>query len=70
VLFGAPPDFFAETFAGSIHLTPKRRFLIALVHDACMYGESPEGKVTALTSDLAKEQSDLLCRIARDTVKG
>lgn len=62
-------DFFQETFADGIHLTPKGRYLIALVHYACIYGESPEGKVSALTTGLTAEQARIFQEIAGKTVK-
>jgi len=62
-------DFFAEVFADGIHLTPKGRYLIALVHYACIYQESPQGKTAVLTTGLTREQAALFQRLAWDTVK-
>jgi hypothetical protein len=62
-------DFFAETFADGIHLTPKGRYLISLVHYACIYRESPEGKVSSLATGLAADQAAVFHRIAWDAVK-
>jgi hypothetical protein len=62
-------DFFAETFADDIHLNPKARYLIALVHYACIYRESPEGKVSALNTGLSQEQAAVFQRIAWETVR-
>jgi hypothetical protein len=62
-------DFVAEIFADGIHLTPKGRYLISLVYYACIYKESPEGKVSALTTGLTKEQAAIFQRIAWETVK-
>lgn len=62
-------DFFAEIFADGIHLTPKGRYLISLVHYACIYKESPDGKVSALTTGLTKEQEAIFQHIAWDAVK-
>ena len=62
-------DFVAEIFADGIHLTPKGRYLISLVHYACIYKESPEGKVSALTTGLTQEQAAIFQRIAWETVK-
>jgi hypothetical protein len=61
-------DFVAKIFADGIHLTPKGRYLISLVHYACIYKESPEGKVSALTTGLTKEQTAIFQRIAWDAV--
>jgi hypothetical protein len=62
-------DFVAEIFADGIHLTPKGRYLISLVHYACIYQESPAGKVSVLTAGLTKEQAALFQRIAWEVVK-
>jgi hypothetical protein len=62
-------DFVAEIFADGIHLTSKGRYLISLVHYACIYKESPEGKVSSLTTGLTKEQTAIFQRIAWETVK-
>ena len=62
-------DFVAEMFADGIHLTAKGRYLISLVHYACIYRESPEGKVSALTTGLTDQQAAVFQRIAWDTVK-
>jgi Chitobiase/beta-hexosaminidase C-terminal domain len=63
-------DFFAETFADDLHLNAKGRYLVALVHYACIFGESPEGKVSALTTGLTPEQAKVFQRVAWDAVKG
>ena len=62
-------DFFKEMFADGIHLTAKGRYLVSLVHYACIFKESPEGKAAALTSGLTPEQVKVFQRIAWDTVK-
>jgi len=63
-------DFFKEMFADGIHLTPKGRYLISLVFYACIYMESPEGKVSALTTGLTPGQAAIFQRIAWETAKG
>jgi hypothetical protein len=62
-------DFFRETFADGIHLTPKGRYLVALVHYACIYKESPEGKTSSLHSGLTAEQNAIFQRLAWGAVK-
>ena len=62
-------DFFGEMFADGIHLTPKGRYLISLVHYACIYKESPEGKVSALATGLTADQAAIFQRVAWDAVK-
>ena len=62
-------DFFAEIFADGIHLTPKGRYLISLVHYACIFRESPDGKASALTTGLTPEQAAIFQRLAWQAVK-
>ena len=62
-------DFFAEMFADGIHLTPKGRYLISLVHYACIYKESPAGEVLVLAMKLTADQVAIFHRIAWDAVK-
>jgi hypothetical protein len=62
-------DFFAEIFADGIHLTPKGRYLISLVHYACLFRESPEGKASVLTTGLSQEQATIFQRLAWQAVK-
>jgi hypothetical protein len=62
-------DFFAEIFVDSIHVGPKGSYLLSLVHYACIYRESPEGKVSALTTGLTKEQVAIFQRIAWNAAK-
>ena len=57
-------DFNAEIFADNVHLTRPGRYLIALVHYASLYGETPEGKVTHANSGLTAEQARIFQRIA------
>ena len=61
-------EFNAEIFSDNIHLSRPGRYLIALVHYACLYGESPEGKVAHANSGLNAEQARLFQRIAWETV--
>ena len=53
-------DFASFTFSDAIHLSAAGRYLVSLVHYACIYGESPEGKVTWANSGLNKEQAIVL----------
>jgi hypothetical protein len=61
-------DFFATFFSDDLHLAPPGRLFVAMVHFACLYAESPEGKVDALTSGLTPEQLRALARIAWESV--
>ena len=60
-------DFFATIFADGIHLSAPGRHLVALVHYACIFKESPEGKVTWANSGLTKEQAAIFQKIAWET---
>jgi hypothetical protein len=59
-------DFVATVFHSptDFHMTPKGAYLVSLVHYACLYGENPEGKVTAGNSGLTPEQATLFQQIA------
>ena len=61
-------DFHGAIFADGIHLTRQGRYLVALVHYGCLFGESPEGKVTFANSGLNREQAAIFQRIAWETV--
>lgn len=60
-------DFFGEIFADDVHLTAKGRYLISLVHYACIYRESPEGKVSLPETGLSGEQAGIFQKIAWQT---
>jgi hypothetical protein len=62
-------DFFAETFSDDIHLSPKGRYLVSLVHYACLFRESPEGKVAALSTGLTPGQLAVFQKLAWESVK-
>lgn len=61
-------DFFAEAFADDIHLTPKGRYLVSLVHDACIFGTPPAGEPDPLTTGLTPEQARRFRTLAWETV--
>ena len=67
--FPGMTDFFAETFDDDIHLTAKGRYLVSLVHDACLFGASPDGKLDPLKSGLTPEQIRRFQTIAWGVVK-
>lgn len=62
-------NFFAEIFADDVHLTAKGRYLISLVHYACIYRESPEGKVSLQKAGLSAEQAGIFQQIAWQTAR-
>lgn len=66
--FPGVTDFGAFAFSDAIHLSSGGAYLVTLVHYACMYGESPEGKVTWATSGLTKEQAQIMQRLAWQVV--
>jgi len=66
--FPGVTDFPSFTFSDHIHLTAAGRYLISLVHYACIYRESPEGKVTWANSGVSKEQALVLQHLAWETV--
>ena len=61
-------DFRGEIFSDAIHLSRPGRYLVSLVHYACIYGENPQGKLTIANSGLNKEQAAIFQRIAWETV--
>ena len=63
-------DFNQTVYADGIHMTNPGRYLIALVHYACIYKEDPTGKVSLLKSGLTEEQAKIFQRIAWETVSG
>jgi hypothetical protein len=65
-------DFAKEIFSGpgDIHLSPKGRYLISLVHYACIYRDDPVGKVTHANSGLTDEQATIFQEIAWQAAKG
>jgi hypothetical protein len=61
-------DFPGQAFSDDIHLARPGRYLIALVHFACIYGETPENKVAIANSGLTREQAGIFQRLAWETV--
>jgi len=61
-------NFHDTVFADDIHLARQGRYLVALVHYACIFGADPQGKVTYANSGLTTEQAAIFQRIAWETV--
>lgn len=61
-------DFFATQFEDDVHLSPKGKYLISLVHYACIYRRDPTG-ITAADTGLTAEQAAIYQRIAWETVR-
>ncbi|MFQ3670626.1 MAG: hypothetical protein SNJ84_04130, partial [Verrucomicrobiia bacterium] len=55
-------------YADGIHMTKKGRYLVSLVFYACLFGEDPTGKVSALDSELTEAQAKLFQTIAWQVV--
>ena len=62
-------DFFAETFSDDLHLSSKGRYLVSLVHDACIFGKQAEGNPDPFKSGLTPEQIQRFRVIAWETAK-
>lgn len=62
-------QFFPEHFSDDLHLSPKGAYLVALTFYACLYGQSPEGRVTHANSGLTDDQARVYQRIAWETVR-
>lgn len=60
--------FFDEHFDDDLHLSTKGQYLIGLVFYACLYGQSPVGRVTAERTGLTDFQARIYQQIAWDTV--
>jgi hypothetical protein len=58
--------FFAQHFDDSLHLSDRGAYMVGLVFYACLYKQSPEGKVTFAGSGLTMEQARLYQKIAWD----
>lgn len=69
---GAVPgisDFFGFAFADDLHLQKPVQYLVALVFYACLYGQSPEGRVTAEGTGLTDAQAKIFQRIAWEVTR-
>ena len=62
-------DFFVECFDDDLHLNAAGRHLVSLGFYACMFAESPEGKVTAAPAGLTPEQAQLFAQLAWEAVR-
>ena len=60
---------FAGLFEDDVRLNAKGDYFLACVEYACMFGESPGGKVDAAGTGLSQEQAQQLARIAWEAVK-
>lgn len=60
-------NFWADISADGLHLNYKGNYMVALVFYACLFKESPEGKVGLLDSGLTAQQAAIFQRIAWQT---
>jgi hypothetical protein len=70
---GAVPginDFFGWAFGDEIHLHAPAQYLVSLVFYACMYKQTPEGRVKFVEPSLTPEQGRLFQQIAWRVVSG
>lgn len=63
-------NFPDTAFADGIHLTRQGRYLVALVHYACILNDNLQSKVTYANSGLPPPQAAIFQRIAWETVIG
>ncbi len=62
-------DLFKDAYSDDLHLNAKGAYLVSLVHYACIYRESPEGRFGPLNSGLTPAQAKIFQTIAWDAVK-
>ena len=65
----APGSFFPFLFRDSVHPNFKGAYLVDLTWYAAFYGESPEGKVLPIGTDLTPEQAAVMQRLAWEVVR-
>ncbi len=61
-------DFWKDISADGLHLQYRGNYMVALVFYACLFKESPEGKVSVLDSGLTSQQAAIFQRLAWQTV--
>lgn len=67
---GLTGNFFSVMFEDEVHLNPKAQYLVSLVFYACLYRQSPEGRVTSSGTDLTAQQALAFQRIAWNVASG
>lgn len=60
---------FPLVYTDGLHMNAKGCYFVALVFYACIYEESPEGKVSAVGTGLSEEQARIMQRVAWETVR-
>lgn len=64
-----PGDFYPLLFRDTINPNPNGAYLVDLTWYAAFYGESPEGKVLPVGTDLTPEQATAMQRLAWDVIE-
>jgi hypothetical protein len=64
-----PGDFYPLLFRDSVHPNANGAYLVDLTWYAAFYGESPEGKVLPVATDLTPEQAAAMQRLAWDVIR-
>lgn len=64
----APGGFYPFLFRDTVNLNPNGAYLVDLTWYAAFYGESPEGKVLPIGTDLTPEQAAAMQRLAWDVI--
>ncbi len=62
-------DFYSFLFRDSVHPNPNGAYLVDLTWYAAFYGESPEGKVLPVGTNLTPEQAAVMQRLAWDVIE-
>jgi hypothetical protein len=65
----SPGSFYPQLFNDGVHPNEEGGYLVDLTWYAAFYGESPEGKVLPVGTNLSAEQAKLMQRLAWDIIK-
>jgi hypothetical protein len=63
-------EFFSSIFEDYLHLKPAGQYLVSLVFYACMYKQTPEGRVTVKPDGMTAEQAQIFQRLAWQVASG
>jgi hypothetical protein len=65
----APGQFYPKLFRDDVHPNTEGAFLVECTWYAAIYGESPEGRILPINTNLTAEQARIMARMAWDAVK-
>lgn len=65
----APGSFYSALFSDQVHPNLTGGYLVNLTWFSAFYGQSPEGKVLPVNTELTHEQAELMQRLAWDVIK-